>query len=63
MEIKKVKDLLEAIPHLEQVADVMDQDFINMDIICRDPDCKAYNTISAHIAFEKNKGILVFDLK
>ena len=62
-DVTNVQELINELPRLEMLSGRLgDGDFINMKIICRDPNCKAYNKFTPHIAKDGNKYILVFDL-
>lgn len=62
-EITNVQELMNELSRLEMVSEKLGNgNFINMKIICRDPNCRAYNKFVPHIATCNNKKILVFDL-
>lgn len=63
-EITTVKELINELSVIKETSLLIDgsKDFRDMKIICRDPNCKAYNKFAPHIATCNNEKILVFDL-
>ena len=62
-DVTNVQELINELPRLEMLSGRLgDGDFINMKIICRDPNCKAYGKFVPHIAKDGNEYVLVFDL-
>ena len=62
-EITNVQELINELPRLEMVSEGLGNgNFIDMKIICRDPNCKVYSKFAPHIARDGNKYVLVFDL-
>ena len=57
-----VKELFCNILNLEETSELFGEEFSDIPIIFRDPDCKAYGYAHVHIATMKNKPVLVFDL-
>ena len=63
-EVTTVKELMNELSVMKETSHLIDgsNDFYDMKIICRDPNCRAYNKFVPHIATCNNKKILVFDL-